>query len=341
LVIDFWYVDKTGKRQRFRHKAQDQHAAGARLEADRLMRLAAETGNPYATPVRSMTFAQFTDGAWTQLYLPRFRPATRERYVALMGQGIKQHFGDMMLDAIDAIAFVQYTAQLAQRGIQSRAHTSLVSRILRAAVECKVLPRLPELPRHSKASGKLPDCPNTDEVHAMLLHARSWVRLVVALAAYAGLRSGEVRALQVRDVDLTGGVIHVRRAFSGGTECTPKGDHERIVPIAPELVELLTEAIRRKLPLARVVLTELGTTPTRQHVLYRLTRVQKRHGLRHRSFHSLRHYFCSSLLRRGATVEAVRVVAGHMDLATTARYVHADIDEIRAAMVGQRLGSGN
>ena len=40
----------------------------------------------------------------------------------------------------------------------------------------------------------------------------------VRLAAFLGLRAGELTALQVGDVDLTLGVVTIRRAFSAG-EC--------------------------------------------------------------------------------------------------------------------------
>ncbi len=53
-------------------------------------------------------------------------------------------------------------------------------------------------------------------------------------------------------------------------------------------------------------------------------------GLRERSFHSLRHYFCSKLVSCGASVEAVRLLAGHSDLAITQRYVHALGNDLKA-----------
>lgn len=50
-------------------------------------------------------------------------------------------------------------------------------------------------------------------------------------------------------------------------------------------------------------------------------------------FHALRHYFCSKLVRCGASVEAVRVMAGHSTLAITQRYVHAASADLRAVIV--------
>jgi site-specific recombinase XerD len=55
-------------------------------------------------------------------------------------------------------------------------------------------------------------------------------------------------------------------------------------------------------------------------------------GVREWSFHSLRHYFCSALIRRGVGVEAVRLLAGHSKLDVTQRYVHATGDDLRAAI---------
>jgi site-specific recombinase XerD len=50
----------------------------------------------------------------------------------------------------------------------------------------------------------------------------------------------------------------------------------------------------------------------------------------------LRHYFCSTLIRRGASLEAVRVLAGHGSLSITGGYVHATGKDLEAAVA--RLG---
>jgi integrase len=346
LLLDFYYFDSAGYRQRFRRVASMQSVTAARSEAARLMALAAATGSPVGegAPQTIPTFRSWAQDAWAELHLVRHRPATRKRYLDLLGQGILDHFGALRLDQIGANDVLEYTARLAKRArpVQSRPHTSLVSTILRDAVRSKVLAKMPELPAHQAGSEKLPDCPSSEEVLAILGATRGWLRLACALAAYAGLRSGEVRALEVRDLDLRAGLVHVRRAISGDEVVTPKGKKERKVPIAPELLEELRQAVKGKLPLARVVLTKIGTTPSRQGIRDDLARRLKSHGLRHRSFHALRHHFCSSLLRRGASLEAVRIVAGHEDIETTARYLHAQVDEVAAILnPGPRVGTAS
>lgn len=119
---------------------------------------------------------------------------------------------------------------------------------------------------------------------------------------------------------------------------TPKSGHHRVIPLSPELRELLGDALRNKLPAAWVVTDAKGATPRRQRVLSLLRSEQERLGLPGRSFHSLRHYFCSTLIRRGASVEAVRVLAGHSALAVTQQYVHATAADLVAA-IGKLTGN--
>jgi site-specific recombinase XerD len=111
-----------------------------------------------------------------------------------------------------------------------------------------------------------------------------------------------------------------------------KRGHDLVVPLAPELRAVVTEAMPSKLPSARLIVNSNGHTPTRQTVLSKLHALQDRLGLPSRSFHSLRHFFCTTLIRNGASAEAVRVLAGHHDLTVTQRYVHATAADLETAM---------
>ncbi len=265
--------------------------------------------------------------------MPRYRPATRKRYEALLRQELLAQLGSKRLDAIDARTLRASIASFAKRGVQPRGAVNLVRSILRAAVEVGELDDLPILPKPPSPGRKLPDAPSRDEVEAMLDASKGWLHVSIALAAFAGLRQGEVRASEVRDVDLKKQLIHIRRAMSESELVTPKSGHDRVVPMAPRLVGIVAPALKDKLPAARVIVSKAGTTPSRQLVLMRLKKMQSRNGLGARSFHSLRHFFCSQLVQAGASVEAVRVLAGHSGLNTTQRYVHATGADLQGAIV--------
>ena len=331
-IIDFRFRDREGREQRYRRDATAQSAGGARAEAERLKRFAAEMGS-LELRAAAPTFGNFVDTTFRRAYMPTHcRPATRERYEALFRQGVLDAFGARHLDGIGARDVRAYTADLAARRIQARNHLSLVRTVLRAAVEYGVIDKMPDLPPLPRQSRKLPDAPSDEDIAVLLANARGWLRVAVALSVYAGLRMGEARALAVRDVDFKRDVILVRHGLSADEVVAPKSGHERVVPLALELRVVLEEAVRLRLSQARIVVNERGETPRRQRVLGAFKRLEQTLGMREWSFHSLRHYFCSTLIRRGASVEAVRLLAGHSKLEVTQRYVHATAADLQAAI---------
>lgn len=347
LFIDFHYLDEHGRRVRYRRDATVQRRAAAHAEAQRLMELAARTGSPFARP-GTPTFGAFVDATYRPVYMPWLRKGTRLRYEGILRQGVLEAFGRLTLDQIDEQRVLAYAAELQKRprersyrgrthGIDPRGHGNLIKAVLRAAVSAGVLPWMPRMPSF-KESEKLPDAPTAEHVGAVLQSAPGWLRTAAALQALAGLRQGEVRALQVGDLDFAAGCIHVRRAFSEDEIVPPKGGKPRMVPMADELVPLLEIAVRGKLPKALVVTDEKGRAITRQGMLARLKALQRRAGLREWWCHALRHYFCSELARRGVSVEAIRSLAGHANLRTTQRYLHATDADLHAA-IGKLRGN--
>jgi integrase len=335
--IDFRFTNRDGARVRYKRIAGVQNFAAAVAEAKRLMKLAAETGavevEPVtATAIETITFQQFVEGPFERQFMPSYRPATAVRYRALLRQSIMAEFRQLRLDEITTGHIREYAATIQAKSFQTKPYVAYLRTVLRSAVESGHLDSLPEFPPGlMQSSKKLPDAPSMEDVQRML-RAPGWVGVAIALAVFAGMRSGEIRAIEVRDVDLEQGLIMIRRACSEEVSLTPKNDQERVVPLLPELEARLREAMKNKLPKARIVIDENGNTPRRQQVLHRFQKFLKQEGIRRWSFHSLRHFFISELVRRGAGLEAVRLLAGHSKLEMTQRYAHANGADLRSAM---------
>ncbi len=358
LIIDFYYLDKNGRRRRHRADATVQTATATAAEARRLMAFAAEHGYvkaeaPQPEAAAALTFAQYVETTFTEKFLPTYKPSTARRYRDLFRQWVLEHLGTIPLTELDANRFREFALVLGRAGVQLKGPLTLVRTVLRAAVSTGDLKELPVLPALVKQSKKLPKGPVRKEVDELFALCPLWLQTAVGLCAFTSLRSGEVRALEVRDLDLDARRIHVRRSLSDDVVTTTKGDAERWVPIPDLLVPILEEAKKRKLPQARLVLTPTGRTPTRQRLLSALHRVQEQNGLPTWTIHQLRHFFCSELVRNKVGIETVRVLAGHTHLQTTARYLHASDDDVRAAVlafqpasesgqqVGNRAGTGS
>jgi integrase len=334
LIIDFHFTNKSGERVRFVRHAELQTRDGAEKEAARYHERAILTGDPEPVERSTMTLSLFYESVFKPKVLPLYRKNTRIRYEALWRQRVEREFGAKRLHEIDEADFRRFARSIELEKRKAKGPVAFLRTLLREAAQHGIIETAPRVPAGIiKDAKKLPSAPTLAEVEALILKASGWLRLALALGVYAGLRSGEIRALRIGDIDLDGGAIRIVRALSDDEEEAPKGDKERTVPVVPQLAEILGPAIEGKPAAERVLLTRLGTTPRRQHVLGKLVELQRRLGTRRTwSVHALRHAFCSHLVRVGIGVEAVRALAGHSSIRVTNRYVHATGADLQGAM---------
>lgn len=159
-------------------------------------------------------------------------------------------------------------------------------------------------------------------------------RAALGLAAYAGLRLGELRALTWADVDLKAGTIAVRRSLlPDGTPKAPKTDAGvRTVPLLPALRRLLA-AWKLQAPHTRDEDFVIGTAdgrPVQERNLRRaLEEAKHAAGLDQTddrlSWHSLRHSFASLLATDlGLPATTLAELVGHADAGFTLKVYARD-----------------
>lgn len=159
-----------------------------------------------------------------------------------------------------------------------------------------------------------------EEYEALLKAAESepeW-RLAILLAGSAGLRLGEIRALQWKD--RTNKQLTVHKSMYKSKLGSTKGWNIRTVPMTTQLAEAFTECrhLRGKFVICNADGSPKKVTQMRA-VIPRLCAVA---GIDHCSWHPLRHTFCSHLAMRGAPAKVIQELAGHSDLTTTLKYMH-------------------
>ena len=170
-------------------------------------------------------------------------------------------------------------------------------------------------------------------------------RAALGLAAFAGLRLGELRALTWGHVNLEAGTIAVSRSMlPDGTAKTPKtAAGARTVPLVPPLRRVLV-AWRLRSPHTRpedlVVCTADGGPVQERNVRRVLEDAKERAGLASTdgrlSMHTLRHAYCSALATAGLSPTTLARITGHSDPGFTLRtYARDGRDE--AALVADVL----
>jgi len=149
---------------------------------------------------------------------------------------------------------------------------------------------------------------------------------IVRVAAYAGLRRGELLALRWRDVDFAGSALTIARAMSAGVESSTKSGRVRRVPLADQTAVALDRMRQREhftSPEDFVFCNPFGRPLDGSALRRRYRRAQIAAGVRPLRFHDLRHTFGSLLAVGGVDVVTIQKAMGHSALATTSRYLHA------------------
>ena len=186
---------------------------------------------------------------------------------------------------------------------------------------------------------------------------------IVATAAFAGLRAGEVLGLQWSDLDFKARRIGVRRSFGAedGADSSTKSRRVRYVPLLGKL-EAVLQAWRLQCPSETWLFPSRAGEPRKpsdrhlqEHLHVALERAgidattvrggRSNHGRRVRqrrpfTFHDLRHSFASNWMVAGEDLFKLSKVLGHKSIVTTERYAHLApeaFDGIRA-MGGARDG---
>jgi integrase len=208
-----------------------------------------------------------------------------------------------------------------------------LSTALKAAVEWGVLDRMPCRIRLLKVPKSMVTFYEPEAYERLVAAAEqegAAAHLAVLLGGEAGLRLGEILALQWTDVDFPRGQLNVQRADWRGTVGLPKSGKPRVIPMTERLDAVLQA--RRGLGQARVV--TLSGNPLDRDRLKRLMRVvQRRAELDENGrVHILRHTFGARLAMAGAPAKAIQDVMGHANLSTTERYMHLTPQAAREAI---------
>lgn len=153
-------------------------------------------------------------------------------------------------------------------------------------------------------------------------------KVLLDLFYFTGMRVSELVGLKQGSFDAGAQTIKV----------LGKRSKERIIPLAPEMVKMLSNYLKeleaQEFPKSDLVLfyTEKGQPATRQYI-YKV--VNKYLGtvttLKKKSPHVLRHTFATHMLNNDAPINDIKEILGHSSLAATQVYTHNTIEKLKEA----------
>jgi integrase/recombinase XerD len=182
-----------------------------------------------------------------------------------------------------------------------------------------------------------PPVPTEDEIRRLIesvdpstpLGARD--RAVLELFYGTGIRVGELRMLEVEDIDLAANLCRIRRG---------KGSKGRIVPFGPAAAQQLENYIRWVRPgflhgrtTTALWLNQWGLRLTEWAIRRRVIAAVRAAGITRRlTPHGLRHACATHLLEHQADLRHIQELLGHASVETTQIYTRVSVKHLRETL---------
>jgi len=328
--VDFRFRHPDGRVQRVRERSPVDTRRGAE-EYERRLREALLEGRRNGVEVPTLA-------AFAPRWIEGHAQANRQKHStvvskeSILKRHLLPHLGTKRLDEITAEDVQQIKGRI-RRAKKSPKTTNnvltVLGKMLKTAVEWDVIGRLPVKIDLVRAVPPTMERYQQSEFDRLVTAAKKLDPRIIAfvlLAGDAGLRAGEVMALEWTDLDLDGGFINVQRTEWRGVVGAPKGGRSRTIPMTTLLKDAL-KALRHLQGPRIFYRPAVGTrgirTVTQKTLQKWMEAATRRAGLpASGKLHILRHTFCSRLAEEGATAKAIQELAGHQNLSTTQRYMH-------------------
>lgn len=323
-----WMVDvitrlADGRRYRERRRLSVRSASAAQRWGEDRERHLLQHGPPQVTkevPILNEFASRFLDG---YARANRQKPSGIAAKQTILNVHLLPLLGTKKLDAITNEPVQRLKQALQHRSPKTTNNVlTVLNVLLKKAVEWDVIDRMPCAIRLLAIPKTAASFHGFDEYERVVEAAESDdsnAFLIALLGGEAGLRCGEMIALEWGDVDLGKRQLRVQRSQWKGHVTATKGGRVRFVPLTVRLAAALRE--HRHLRTARVLYQRDGSPLTQKIVQDYMKRAARRANVKP-GVHILRHTFCSHLAMRGAPARAIQELAGHQDLATTQRYMH-------------------
>jgi integrase len=284
--------------------------------------------------------------AWLDASATRLRPRTVTLYRGLLDQYVLPGLGDYVVSAMTPAAIRRWYGRLPDDRPTRRAHAySLARTIFAAAVDDGLIATNPCRIRGAGQVDRAKDIHVLEpaELREMTSHLPERVRAAVLLAAWCGLRFGELTELRRKDFADDYTVVKIRRAVSYikgeyvvGPPKTKAGSRDVAVPehVAKALREH-AKSYARKGPNGLMFPGKDGGHMPHHQLRYAVQVAGGAIGKPNLNIHALRHTGAVLAARSGATTAELMRRIGHSTPNAAMRYQHA-ADE-RDALIARRL----
>lgn len=275
------------------------------------------------------------------------KKSTLYKYHNIVEQHIKPDLGNYKLYDLNTNIFNQYISyklhhgRISGKGSLSSSYVKTITIILQsvlkyASKQYGISIDNIDIPKPSvkKKEIQILSTKDYNKIKKYLIDQKNLTNLAIALSLFAGLRIGEVCALQWKDIQLDNRVLKVRhsivRVSSDGESYLmvdePKTESSiRDIPIVKPLYIYLKEFASSDLE--KFVISNDNHFIQQRTLEYRYKKVLKECDIDPINFHALRHTFATRCIQAGVDIKSLSEILGHSNVSITLNtYVHSSMD---------------
>lgn len=281
----------------------------------------------------------------------KFKKSTMARYEYLINAHIIPDLGSIKINTITAIMlnnFAEYKlakGSLSEKGGLSKSYVRsmmlIISSVMKfAAIEGWCMPLKSEIYKPSPDKKDLKILTSNQQFYAEenLYKNFSPTAAGILITLQAGLRIGEVCALEWDNVDFINKIIHIRSTVTriknpyGNKPKTilvigpPKTKSSiRDIPISERLCNYLIDL--KKISNSSFVVSTSQTFVSTRTFEYRYHKIMDCLDIPNLNFHALRHSFATRCIEYGVDIKSLSEILGHSNVSITLNtYVHSSIE---------------
>ena len=291
-------------------------------------------------PQSTITLDDFWHLYFVPEILPTLKVSTRKLYVSLAAKHLLPYFGEQRISDLQRVQVQHFVIQKQKQAysVQTLGHLrDLLSAILETARSWGWLQdnvaRGVKLPPMERV--RTPRVLAPGEIGKLLDGLREPVRTMFILALGLGLRIGELLPLRIQDLDLSTGLLYVRRDYYRGHVQTPKTERsERRFKLPDALVNVLKSHVEERNTESDLLFpNSAGTFFDDRNLMRReIEPVCDRLRIPRFGWHSLRHTFSTIAENNRVPISVVQSLLGHTSASTTMLYTHAQDEAKQLAL---------
>ena len=285
----------------------------------------------------------------------RQKGATEHKYRTIIERHIEPELGGVKLSCMTSVIINSFltrkleSGRLDGKGKLSPAYVRTMAQVIQSAMRfaagedyCSPLKTAVYKPTAKKKELQILSREEQADQERYISTHRDPAAIGVLVTLYAGLRIGEVCALSWEDIDLEGGIFHIRHTIARVRDSNPgspastklildapkTASSVRDVPIASALLPYLTRSKKERR--AGFLTSATGSYLSPRTYEYRFHRLLERCGIPQVNYHVLRHTFATRCVEAGMDVKSLSEILGHANVGVTLNtYVHSSMERKR------------